>query len=500
MSPTITLTDASIAFAPKFTVSPWKMGEYNSINGVYTSTVGSIIIGFTTSWEVGQIPGITISAYGSSVQSGNSYINAVDNGDGTYSYYFRLSGMPTTKGVFDVRNTLLPPQIKNGMWFNFTVIDDSSDAPPSTKSHSNKIQYNNQLRVSISSAIEFMGATWAKNKQKWQFEYRMAGIGHTNYIAGINDRISYARILIKSTQNQSNIVLWSTPDVAQYKGSTPASLTGTDYSGIANTVIGLALNANPWASLIWGSASAIVALLASFVNSSADSSQSLERSWSWWPLISDTSQFFWFDVLVEPNEMVEFSYEYTIIGNPFELLGVKGYRQLYAGPPGVSSSTNPEKMTFIEREQYGIKTITRENILTKDANLNVSEKTLKDWLDSGEEVLYYTNNFVECEKPQPEKFELNESALIKDLLLEELHETIDRSRLIIEAFSTDEICNTDEGKATIKKHTDMLESLLNVQKSLDSTQNLESIELSKIFDAYLKITDAGNAYLGRVKK
>ncbi|MDR1404196.1 MAG: hypothetical protein LBJ20_01320 [Candidatus Methanoplasma sp.] len=47
--PSVTLTDVSIRYAPKFTVSPWKLNEYNSINCVYTTTMGDPIIGFSSS-------------------------------------------------------------------------------------------------------------------------------------------------------------------------------------------------------------------------------------------------------------------------------------------------------------------------------------------------------------------------------------------------------------------------------------------------------------------
>ncbi len=116
--------------------------EYGSINYVYTAANMSVIVGYTSSWSYGQIPGITISAYGNSISGSNLYINKIDNGDGTYSYHFLLSGTPTTKGSFLVRNSHLPPQINNGMWFEFIIVDEHSSSPQYAQTHNPKMMSN----------------------------------------------------------------------------------------------------------------------------------------------------------------------------------------------------------------------------------------------------------------------------------------------------------------------------------------------------------------------
>ncbi len=445
----------------------------------------SVIVGYTSSWSYDQIPGITISAYGNSISGSNLYINKIDNGDGTYSYHFLLSGTPTTKGSFLVRNSLLPPQINNGMWFEFIIVDEHSSSPQYTQTHNDQLIYGGQVRVSISSAIEFMGATWSQNKQKWDFEYRMAGISHTANVSNINDRFSYARILIKTTQNTSNIVLWPTPNNPQYIGCTPKPSTGTDYSGIATAVVGLALGVNYWASLIWGSATAIVELLASVINSSSDSSQTIERSWSWWPLIRDSCQFLWFDVLVEPNELVEFSYDYTIVGNPFEVLGVKGYRQLYAGSPGSNLIMNPSLMSDAEREKCGIITITREDLLSGKKNKDLSERTINRLLDTKDKLFYFSKAFSEREVSYSEIPITNESS-IQELLLTEINKQIKKSELIIEAFRMNEKYDNIDSKSIVEKHSTRMSLLQELQNKLNLSNN-DSTELSKILENYISI-------------
>ncbi len=493
--PTVTLTDLSIGYAPKFTVSPWKVNEYNSITGVFTSGIGSTIVAFSNKWVGEQIPGITISAYGSSVQSNNPNINAVNNGDGTYSYYFRLSGTPTSTGTFDVRNQLYPPQIYNGMWFNFTIVDDFIGAASSSKSHSNSVQYGGE-KTYASSAIEFKGASWKPGEERWNFEYRMAGIGYAEGGSGI----LYAYISLNATENKSNIIFWPTPPDPRYIGSTPASSTGTNYSGVANAVIGLALTANPAASLIWSTAN-IVAALSNNVNNSNVGNDKVVQKWSWNWGTDKTAQFYWFNVVVEPNELVEFSYEYYILGWSYELLSAgKGYRTLYGNPSNNNSLPNPAQMTVAEREEYGIETIARENLVNRATEINMSEMTLTGWLESNEDVFYYAHNIIEYDTPQSKKNELDKSTLTKDLLLEELSEQIERSERIIEGFSSDETKDMKDSIDIIEKHTVRLISLLEMQKQLTSTSEKNNFELNKMFDEYCRdIVDVDPAYSGKIK-
>jgi len=481
--PSVTLTNSSIGYAPQFTVSSWKINEYNSIICVYTSIYGDLK--YTSSWAGTQIPGISISSYGSSIQSGNTYINPVSNGNGTYSYYFKLSGTPTSTGVYDVRNQLIPPQIQNGMRFNFSIVGNTDGGPLHTE-HSNRI-VNNQYQVYTSSSIEFAGATWIPDgRDVWSFTYRMAGTGSQE---GYFGKIRAAAMEIKGTNNTNNMAIWSSND-AKYIGSAPTSNNSTNYSGIANSVIGFAITAlnSMGASFAWSTIS-LVAALGSFVNSSSNAEDYLWRSWSWSPDITDTGQFFWFIVDVEPNQTVKFSYEYMLFGPTFEALSAgKGYRTLYASSAANKNlSANPEQMTSLEKEQYGIETISKNNYLTKAVELNIPEKTINEWLKSGEDVFYFTNNVVEYESPQPEKVELSKSTLTKDLLLNELSDQIEKSEQIIKVFNTKEICELEDSIAIVKKHTFRIASLSDIQTKLEATREVNINKLNDVFDSYCKI-------------
>jgi len=485
-TPTITQVNDS----PNFVVSLWKLNQYNSVNGVYT--VGdNRVDSFSSSWVGTQIPGIAISARGGSVKNGDTNIHAVKNTNGTYSYFFKLSGTPTKTGTYEVKNQLLPPIIPGGLSFTFNIIT-------SYESYSNIAQSSKgEYKVSISSAMEFIGANWTASN-RWAFEYNLAGTGHAE---GYYGAIRNAMIKIEATKNLSRMSLY-TGNFPRDIGSVPASNDNTNYLGIAMGAVGLALNVNTYVSTIWSALSFVLAL-SSMYNSGNTSYWSVVREWKWSTDIKDTCQFIHFIVYLDPNQEAEFSYEYSVLGPRYEGLSVgKHYKTIKAGPSGGGSSINmnPTQMTIAEREECGIETIPRANLLTRATELNISETTLREWLESDEDVFYYTNNFVEYETSQPEKTELKRSSLTKDLLSDELSAQINRNRMIIGGgFSISGVCGTDDSKETINKYTVRLKYLLGIQKRLEAIHEKDIIELNIIFDSYLNTLDADAAYTGRIK-
>jgi hypothetical protein len=322
----------------------------------------------------------------------------------------------------------------------------------------------------------------------WHFWYRVAGTGHAS---GYYGDILAAAIEIQGTNNGNNMEI-NPGNGPTYIGSAPTSNNSTNYSSTINAVISFAITAlgSMGASFLWTAASLILAL-GNNVNNSITEDDHLWRLWNWSPAIKDTGQFFWFFVDVQPNQTVEFSHEYMLFGPTYELLSAgKGYRTLYAGSPGNNtSSMNPELMTLSEREQYGIETISRENLLTMAAELGISEITLNEWLESSEDVFYYAHNFVEYETPQPEKTELSRSTLTKDMLLNELSEQIERSEKIIRAFSTDEICDLEDSMEIVQKHTARLAYLSELQTVAESTLRTDISGLNSVFEDYCEIAD-----------
>ncbi len=369
--------------------------------------------------------------------------------------------------------------------------DDTStsyNVPINHTEKQNSIQ-NWDYQVYASSSIGFMGATWIKDRNVWEFTYRMAGTGSAD---GFYGNIRVAIIEIEGTQNVDNMAPWSSTN-SRYIGSASTPNTSTDYTSIANAVIGYAITAinSMGASFAWSTLSLIRAL-GHDVDGSTDGDHSLSRLWRWSPDQKDVGQFFWFVVDVDPNETVQFSYEYMLVGPVYELLSAgKGYRTLSAGPPDTnrSLSMNPEEMTFSEREQCGIETIPRKNLMTRAAELNIPEITIERWLKTNENVFYYAHDFVEYETPQIEKVELTKSTLTKDLLLNELSEQIDRSKKIIKAFSTDEVCDMEDSIVILNKHKLRLTELLEMQTTLEKTPIKNIGKLNTIYDSYCRIVD-----------
>ena len=160
--------------------------------------------------------------------------------------------------------------------------------------------------------------------------------------------------------------------------------------------------------------------------------------------------------------------------------------------------TDPAKMTDAEREGYGIEAIPRNNLSARAAELNISEWIVKERLEGDEEVFYFACSGVVSS--QSEMVELKRLTLTKNLLLEEFSEQIDRSELIIRAFSTEGVGHLEDSKAIVKKHTERLEFLLEFQKQLNAITETDLIELNDIFDSYLKIVFVDSAYYGKIIK
>ena len=500
--PSVTLTANAGTYSPEFVVSPWNLNEYNSINYEYVSKMGSMALAFSSSWSGAKIPGITISPYGGSVQSGNSNINGVNNGNGTCSHYFKLSGTPTSSGTFDVRNQVIspqPPQLQTGMCFNFTIVGINDGGAPHTE-HNNKFQKNG-YQVYASSSIELKGVSWKPGAEAWCFEYRMAGTGST---IGYSSKIQAAAIQIEGTENKNNMEI-EPGNGPTRTGSAPTSNNSTNYNGIANTVVNfsiIALN-SMGASFAWTVADLLLKM-GSNVNRSITTDDYVWRLWDWSPSITETGQFLWFEVDVKPNQMVKFSYEYMIFGQGYDVLSAgKGFRTVCAGSPDNKSlNMNPEQMTPLEREKYGIEIIYRENLSARAIELNLSDKTLNEWQNSNEDIFYYAHKFIEYETPQPKRIDLNESTLTKDLLLSELSDQIDASKNVIRAFSSDDTSALNDSIAIIQKHVSRLLSLQNLQEKIISLSEKDYRSLNSAFNKYREIIGPATMFdnnMGREK-
>lgn len=245
---------------------------------------------------------------------------------------------------------------------------------------------------------------------------------------------------VEGTSNTSNMDFWTSAG-DRYIGSAPESGgSSPDYTDVASAVIGFAITAinNLGASYLWSTVGLIAALIPT-VDDEVSNGDYLWRSWDWSSDISDTGQFFWFGVDVQPSQTVQISYDYMIFGPGYELLDTGiGYRNLIApGPDSKSAAANwnPGMMSDEEKTRYGIEEIPLKDVDERAAELSIPSEIVDDFYESGEKVLYYAGNLVEYEVKPPSLAHDTNAAISKKALIEEINAQMDRNELIIKAFS-----------------------------------------------------------------
>ncbi|WP_432403587.1 hypothetical protein [Wukongibacter sp. M2B1] len=363
------------------------------------------------------------------------------------------------------------------------IVAFASDDPINHTEKSNTTYYNYR-DIYAASSIGYMGAEWSNSRNCWEFNYRFAGTGASRISGSDSDDIRIAAMQIEGVDNTDNMALWSSAD-EKYIGSAPESKGDTPDYSFANAVIGFAITAinNLEAGYAWA-VYGLIDALHSDVDNEVNEADYLWRAWDWDSDISDTGQFFWFMVDVEPNETVKMSYSYMIFGPGYELLEAgEGTRELIAAGPSSKSITttledwNPGMMTDEEKEKYGIEEITLNNIEKRAQELNISSERVSEFINSDEEVLYYAHNLTEGEIDVIQ----NSNNMTKDSLIKDIEDQLDRSNKIIKAYSPIED-NSEENQLIIEKHKSMqqkLENLLDEVKMSD-----DDIDVDALYNEY----------------
>lgn len=365
----------------------------------------------------------------------------------------------------------------------------AADQPINHTEASNKISWGsgaNSYSVYAASSIGFMGAEWSSARNAWAFNYRFVGTGAGRKGTDASNLIKIAAMEIEGTSNKSNLALWSSAD-SKYIGSAPASSGSTPgYSSLISAVAGFAITAinNLSSAYLW-SVAGLVDAMRSTVNSQSSSSGYLLRSWNWTGQTHDVGQYFWFIVDVKPYQTAEISTEYTLFGDNYEVLSAgKKYRSLEAGAPNSFAAAmakntndwNPGMMSNEEKEIYGVEEISREEFDKRADELNISQRSFDEFINSNDNVFYYAHNFHEYEVT-PE-----EPNSPKDVLIHKINEQLDKSNSIIEAYSSLEEKN-EEDEMIIQKHIAKQSELKEVleRAQLINESNIDSIN-SEIID------------------
>jgi hypothetical protein len=359
------------------------------------------------------------------------------------------------------------------------------------KSDTTAYGYPSWADIYVSSSIAYMGAEWSSSREKWAFNYRFAGTGSADWRSGSDaDLIRVAAMDVNLTSNKSAASVW-TNSSSEYLGSAPESGTNPDYGAVANGVIGLAITAinHLGASYAWS----IIGLISAFVNTTDDEISDpyrAYRNWYWSSDESDVGQFFWFIVDVKPNETVQMSSNYYLIGPGYELLEAgTTYRNIQAGGPGKTSIImNPETMTAEEKNAYGIETIYRKDFASKVEKLNISERSQQEFLNSDDEVFYYAHNFVEYEVTQVDNLvsEIDVDNLTKESLSDNITYQIERSKKIVLGLRSKNMDKDPENVEMLEKHEERIKLLNDLLIRLSDSSNAKSLNL---YDLYMNYKD-----------
>lgn len=325
--------------------------------------------------------------------------------------------------------------------------DDGTSNDPIRHNEMNGSKTVKRRTVDVSSSLAFMGAEWSESRQAWGFNYRFAGLATTNDYYNLR----MAGMEIEATSNAENMALWTSND-KKYIGSVPGTANGADYSRVALAVAEFALSAFGGTVTLPWSAIQFVLALGDSLDSSVSNPDRIWRNWEWNGWVDDTGQFLWFIVDVEPNQTVKFSYEYGVIGLPFELYTLSGNRTLTAGPPDNRNDSymNPDKMSASELDLHGIETIPRDAFLSRASELNISQRSVLEFLTSNEAEFYYAHSFVEYETPQEDTESNWSSDPLVLRMIDQMYEDVSKRdlfyhfQLIKEIDSPEQILNMDE--------------------------------------------------------
>jgi hypothetical protein len=102
--------------------------------------------------------------------------------------------------------------------------------------------------------------------------------------------------------------------------------------------------------------------------------------------------------MVIPNETVEISHNYYIVGPSYDYLeaGAGNWVIIAPGPEEKSAieDWNPGMMSNADKKKYGIETIPREQVEKRGIELGIPPENIKEFLASDEDVLYFAHNLT----------------------------------------------------------------------------------------------------------
>lgn len=371
---------------------------------------------------------------------------------------------------------------------DFSSDDIDSNMEFCGEKHNHTVTHvNGKNDVYVASSLGHWKAHWMPETHTWLYTFKMAGIASSS---GPTNMIRAAAFQIEGKSNTEHLII-DPIEHSRYIWCTPMSNTSNNTSKVSSLLVStvMAVICNQGASIAWSLVSELINSLGNGNNRSDTRDNYVWRLWDWNPDISNTSSHIYFRVEVDPNETVSFSTEYKIFGLQYELLSA-GKLIYTLTAPGSQNNSNPAQMTPEEREKCGILTISRDQIQTRAAELNLAEETINELLASDEREFYIATNEPILEKNQSvDETELNKSELTNKSMINAVSTQMERSEEIIKVFSGEKICDMEGSMEIVNKHTSKLASLKNMQTKLATIEESDMDELNVLYDQYINIID-----------
>ncbi len=330
---------------------------------------------------------------------------------------------------------------------------------------------------------------WSPEYGTWTYDCKISGAATATGKHGFPSQgmIEAAAFDIKVDTNKDNGYL-SLIDHTNFVWSTPSSNPGMNKNQIASLLIDTVISilGNMGASLAWTAASTIIDAMGNGANKTSISGESIWYLWQWNKNVNDVSQYMAFRADVKSNQTVTFIANYHIFGFGFELL-TAGPMKFTITAPGSEIQSNPSLMTLDEREQYGIQTVSHEQLPSYLNTMKLSDDTVNELMSSDADEFYFTTTEPSIEIAQIDYEQELSSTLTKELLMEAIEYQSDRSKMIIDVFSDGANSNLDESKAIVKKHTLLLTKLNDLNDMIIEKNSVDEKTLNSAYVKYISV-------------
>lgn len=250
------------------------------------------------------------------------------------------------------------------------------------------------VKVDVSSVVGVWNCHWDDNRNKWQYDYKVGGMG----VSTGGKLIRGTMIQVESQKDDNDIDIevmlndkytWSSPSSSPNGANAALSVSNLLMSVLISAI------GTPAAGVAWSVASAVISSMGPGVDDFSYHNNYRNLGWSWSSDINKTAQQAIFQAYLIPGVTKSLTAEYVVFGPGYEVL-TPGVFKMTMTSPNVRGDS-PTEMTIPERESQGIITVQRENLTSGALELSLSSEVIDNMLSSEEDEFYFASAPVRCE-------------------------------------------------------------------------------------------------------